>query len=271
MSGDLIFGIIGGGKIGAAFARAWIASGFNPQSILVVEPDKIRAGELAKELGVKITALNQLETAKIILLSVKPQDFFGANWSFSEADSIQKKNHIYLSVMAGISIARLQETLDSERIVRCMPNLPVVAQAGLIAYYSQYPWNAEEQKLIKTVLKSGGLSLEVRSEELIDGITALSGSGPGFIYYLLERAQLVGEKMGFNQAELKLILGQTLKGATELWLSSDSFTLYSLKEAVASKGGTTAAGLAELEKSDVAQAIERALMAAYNRSRELGK
>ena len=215
------------------------------------------AAKLKKKFTVQICGRDsKMKPCDIVILAVKPQDF--------DDLKLNLKNELLISIMAGVSLKKLAAT-GAKKIVRSMPNLPLRVGAGFTGWISK---NVKEKKLVKEIFSMFGGEIELKNEDAINAITALSGSGPAYFFYI---CQLLAEQacdFGFSKKDAEKIAANTLLGAAELVRNkTESFS--DLRSAVTSKKGTTEAALHVLAKRRVATHFREALRAAATRSHEL--
>ena len=213
----------------------------------------------------KSVAVN-ISQADIIILSVKPQDFPVVGKQI--APYVQQEQLI-LSIMAGIKISSIYEAIGATKIVRAMPNLPAQIGMGMTVFTSSTDIDKKELFIMLNLINTTGKSVYVEDESKIDAATAISGSGPAYVYYFMEAMIQAGVKMGFSLSQAELLVNQTFMGAVHLHNQSD-LTCEEWITRVASKGGTTEAALKVLTENTVEPNIEAALFAAFNRAKELG-
>lgn len=261
--------VIGAGNMGLTYAK-----GINNQKgivegkIMLLEANEEHVASLNDE-GVfeAFTDASQcVSMADVILLGVKPQH---TQSLFASIKSMVNTNQIFVSVMAGVKVATIQTSLGVRKVVRAMPNLPAQIGLGMTTFTCSQEVNAEERKLVQTILETTGLALHVESENEIDQSTGVSGSGPAYVFYFMENMMLAALEMGFDARAARSLVGQTFKGAVELYLGDDLSTEEWMNR-VASKGGTTRAALDSMAKDEVGPRIQDAVKAAYNRAVELG-
>lgn len=258
---------IGAGNMGGAIIRGLIQSGrVKPQQIRASDPDDKRLKALARELKIGITRDNReaAEWADIIVLAVKPQIIDEAM-----AAMVEIGDKTVLSIAAGVTIERLQEGLgDRARIIRSMPNTPALVGAGISALCAGPLVREQDMKLARDVLDAVGETVVVSKEELLDAVTGLSGSGPAYVFLVIEALANGGVTMGLDRATSLKLAAKTVFGAAKLLLETGKSPA-ELKEMVTSPGGTTAAGLEALEVAAVRGAFIEAVRAATERSKEL--
>ena len=258
---------IGGGNMASAIIGGLIHQGHPARQIEVVEPYAPAREALLKNFG--ITAQPEagpaLQRASIVVWAVKPQTFKDA----ATQARAHTANALHLSVAAGIRSDSIAQWLGSERIVRTMPNTPALVGKGMSALYARPAVGAAERAQVEAILASTGEFLWVETEKQLDAVTALSGSGPAYVFYFLEAMTRAGTAMGLPEAQAHRLAVGTFVGASELARRSDEPPAV-LRERVTSKGGTTYAALQSLEASGVAAAFEAAMRAAEQRAHELG-
>ena len=258
---------IGGGNMASAIIGGLIHQGHPASQIEVVEPYAPTREALRSNYG--LTALPEagpaLQRARIVVWAVKPQTFKDA--------AAQARAHtqeaLHLSVAAGIRSDSIAQWLATERIVRTMPNTPALVGKGMSALYARPAVSAAERAQVEAIMASTGDFLWVDNEKQLDAVTALSGSGPAYVFYFLEAMTRAGTAMGLSDAQAHQLAVGTFVGASELARRSDEPPAV-LRQRVTSKGGTTYAALQSMEASGVAAAFEAAMRAAEQRAHELG-
>ncbi len=167
-------------------------------------------------------------------------------------------------------MAALRDGLGQQALVRVMPNTPAQVGLGMSVYCADPAVTPQQQEAVEKLFQASGATLAVESEDAIDAATAVSGSGPAYVFFLAEHWMKAAGKLGFSEAQAELLVQQTLAGATELWkrLGVPAGTL---REQVTSKGGTTAAALDSFRESGVGPGIEDGVVQAYRRAKELGR
>jgi pyrroline-5-carboxylate reductase len=258
---------IGGGNMASAIVGGLIRQGLAPAQIAVVEPFAQQRERLAQQFGVAAEehAGAALASCGLVVWAVKPQ-------TFKEA-AAQAKPHVqqalHLSVAAGIRSDSIAAWLGTERIVRSMPNTPALVGKGMTALYARAGVTAQEKARVEQVIATTGEFLWVDAEKQLDAVTALSGSGPAYVFYFLEAMTQAGAEMGLGEEQARRLAVGTFAGASELARASQE-PLQVLRERVTSKGGTTHAALTSLEGDQVKAAFVKALHAACKRAEELG-
>lgn len=268
---EMRISIIGAGVVGSAFARQLLLRKITiPEKLFIFEKDEERCNRIRSELSCYGASViyPTIAESDIIICAVKPQDFSSLS---IQLKGVLKASNLFLSVMAGTSIQTIQNVIGTDaHIVRAMPNLPMLVGEAIIPYYSPRPLTEENQKHLEEVLSSCGQSLVLTCEDLVDAATAVSGTGPGYVFYLIEAFTNAACELGFNQYEAKRLISQTFIGSSALYKNStkDPSTL---RGEVTSKGGTTHAAVTVLDNQKVGAAFEDAIKAAYRRAKELSK
>jgi len=258
---------IGGGNMASAIIGGLRKNGRDGSTIVVVDPGETQRAKLANEFGVRALAAADvsLAQASLVVWAVKPQFFAAA----AAPCAVHVRNALQLSVMAGIRSDAIARASGSERVVRAMPNTPALIGRGISGLYARAAVGASERAQVDAVLAPTGQTVWVDREEDLDAVTALSGSGPAYVFYFVEAMIAAAQQMGLSQEQGKQLALATFAGATELAATSDEPPQV-LRERVTSKGGTTHAALTSLEASGVKAAFITALRAAQQRARELG-
>ena len=258
---------IGGGNMASAILGGLIRQGLAPSQVIVIEPYAETAAKLQTEWGVEVhaAACDVLKEADLVVWAVKPQVFKEA--ALPVAAFTPKALH--LSVAAGIRSDSIGRWLHTDRVVRSMPNTPALVGQGITGLFARAGVSAQDKQLVEQVLKSTGEWLWVKQESDLDVVTALSGSGPAYVFYFLEAMTEAGVQMGLSQEQAYHLAKTTFGGATHLARqSTDSPAV--LRQRVTSKGGTTYAALTSMADDHVKEAFVKAMLAAQKRAGELG-
>ena len=258
---------IGGGNMAAALIGGLIRSGREPASIIVVDPGDAARASLQSAFGVRTLAAADasLAGADLVVWAVKPQYFRDA----AAPCAAHVGGALQLSVMAGIRSAAIATATGAQRVVRAMPNTPALIGQGIAGLFARDAVTAADKLEIEAVLTPTGKLLWVAREADLDVVTALSGSGPAYVFYFVEAMVQAARELGLSDAQGRQLALATFAGATALaQASSDAPEL--LRERVTSKGGTTHAAISALEASGVKAAFVQALHAAHHRAGELG-
>ena len=258
---------IGGGNMASALIGGLVNTGTPASSIVVVEPVPEQRQALLERFGVRAQAEADaaLARAPVVVWAVKPQLFREAAAPCAPFVG----GALQLSVMAGIRSAAIEAATGSGRIVRAMPNTPALIGQGVAGLYARPGVSAAERARIEGLFQPTGRSVWVADEADLDAVTALSGSGPAYGFYLIEAMVESAQRMGLDEAQGREMAIQTVLGAAMLAQQS-SLSPAALRAQVTSKGGTTHAAIASMEADGVKEAIVRALLAAQARARELG-
>jgi pyrroline-5-carboxylate reductase len=258
---------IGGGNMAGALIGGLIQTGTPRSSLIVVEPMPQQRQQLLERFGV--TALSvadaSLSAATIVVWAVKPQLFKEA----SAPCAAVVGQALQLSVMAGIRCAAVEAATGSARIVRAMPNTPALIGQGMAGLFARAGVSADERAFVQRLFQPTGLSVWVDDEAELDAVTALSGSGPAYGFYLIEAMVESARRMGLDEVRGREMAIQTVLGAAMLAQQSP-LSPAELRAQVTSKGGTTHAAIESMQADGVKEAIVRAVLAAQARARELG-
>ena len=258
---------IGGGNMASAIIGGLLKQGWPVSHIEVVEPfDEARA-KLSSQFGITAQARagSFLTRADLVVWAVKPQTFKDA----AAQTQVHTQAALHLSVAAGIRSDTIAQWLGSERVVRAMPNTPALIGKGITALFARAAVNEPDKALANQVLGSTGELMWVDAEDQIDAVTALSGSGPAYMFYFMEAMREAGTGMGLDPAQAYRLAIATLIGAGELAKASTDAP-ETLRQRVTSKGGTTYAALSAMEASGIKPAFIAAMQAAQQRAKELG-
>lgn len=261
--------ILGGGNMGRALVGGLIARGAPPATIAVGEPLAERRAELTRAFGIRAHAGNDaaIAGATLVILAVKPQEMRATLTPLAAA--LGGAGSVLLSIAAGARIASLRRLVGADvPIVRAMPNRPALLGAGATALYASAEVAATARDTAERAMRSVGEVVWVDSEDALDVVTALSGSGPAYFFLLAELMCEAARELGLEPAAARRLAAQTLYGAGRL-ASEHDVDLARLRAEVTSKGGTTEAALAVYESAGLRAIVARALGAATQRSREL--
>ena len=266
---------IGGGNMGRALISGLINNGFEPNQISVVEANATTALKLYEDFGVQgIGALEQIafdfSKNNVVVMAIKPQDFnVVAKGLASKLKHASAPGPLILSIAAGIRLKDMSRWLDHERCVRAMPNTPALIGKGITGLFADNAVNHADRALVETICKAVGQSVWVSEEKLMDAVTAVSGSGPAYVFAFIEAMQSAGEKLGLDPATARKLAYATLEGATQLAHNSEEHA-GTLRERVTSKGGTTAAALDVMKQHGWNEILEKAIDAARARGKTMG-
>jgi pyrroline-5-carboxylate reductase len=263
--------ILGAGNMAEAIARGVIARGvFRPEQIIAADPVEARR-TLFSGLGIKSVSDNAEAAgdAKVLLLSTKPYQMKEA---LSPVGAVMNEKTLVISIAAGISSRAIVDALGGGkkwRVIRTMPNTPMLVGEGVVGMATGEFATADDLKLARTIFEAAAVVIDV-PEDRIDAVTALSGSGPAYFYFLVESMVRAGIEMGLKVEDATTMAIKTAAGAGKLLVASPD-TPAELRKKVTTPGGTTHAAISYMESHDFANIIVNALKAAEARGRELGK
>jgi len=261
---------VGAGVMGEAMIKGLLAEKLiSPGDIIASDPHAARCHELVERYGLHSTTDNgeAVTDADIVVLSVKPQVMGRA---LADVQGKVRPDALVLSIAAGVKLATITQGSGVEQIVRAMPNTPGQIGAGMTVYVATPAVNADKLGWAATVLGALGETLFVDDEKYMDMATALNGSGPSYVFLLMEAMIDAGVHMGFSRQDAQKLVHQTMLGSVQYAIDSGDHPA-ELRNQVTSPGGTSAAALFALEKGGVRTTLSEAIWAAYNRSVELGK
>jgi pyrroline-5-carboxylate reductase len=264
--------LIGGGNMARGLIGGLLTSGVDPTQITVSDPDADSRGALRRDFQVGVTDDNAaaVEQARVVVLAVKPQQMAAVTRALSPA--LMKSRPVLVSVAAGIRAADLARWVGNGiAIVRAMPNRPALIGAGATGLFAGRGAGPAEQQLAEQVLAASGLCLWVKSEDDLDLVTALSGSGPAYFFRLAELMAEAATAQGLDEATARRLAAQTLAGAGKLVAAEAQPDLSRMRAEVTSKGGTTEAALAVFAARGLDTLVAAAQEAAARRSRELAE
>jgi pyrroline-5-carboxylate reductase len=260
---------IGGGNMASAIVGGLVRQGHPASALQIVEPWDEQRAKLAQQFpGVSVlpAAGPALKPSGLVVWAVKPQTFKEA----ALASAPHLKDALHLSVAAGITSESMAGWLQTQRIVRAMPNTPALVGLGMTGLFARAGASEADRALVEAVVKTTGDLVWVAQEAQLDAVTALSGSGPAYVFYFLEAMRDAGTRMGLPpEVAYQLAVG-TFVGAAALAQRSED-PPQTLRERVTSKGGTTYAALSALQQADVKGQFKTAIRAAQKRAAELGE
>jgi pyrroline-5-carboxylate reductase len=258
---------IGGGNMAQALIGGLIARGLAPTRITVSDPvEQVR--QLLQEKDVHVTDDNiaAIRDADIVLFAVKPQVLVQVLQPLHGL----LDDKLIMSIVAGAEIATISSLLATNKVVRVMPNTPALVQTGAHGLYATDAVNAEDRELASQVLAATGLTLWVNTESQIDAVTAVSGSGPAYFFYMMESMIRAGKNLGLDEKTATALTLQTALGAAQMAITSANSPAQ-LRKNVTSPNGTTQAALEVFDRGQISQNIQAALAAAKTRSQELAQ
>ena len=263
-------GFIGAGKMATALGRGLVAAGFtSADQIVASDVYPAARQQFAEETKARAVESNAevVAASQVVILAVKPQQMSGV---LEELKGQVTSQHLVISIAAGVALKTLIAGLGEQtRLVRVMPNTPFLVGASASGFAIGGAATKEDATLVEQLLSAVGVAVSV-DEKLLDAVTGLSGSGPAYVYQIIEALSDGGVRVGLPRAVATKLAAQTVLGAAKMVLETGEHP-GSLKDAVTSPGGTTIAGLHALEKGGLRAALMNAVEAATNRSKELGQ
>jgi pyrroline-5-carboxylate reductase len=257
--------ILGGGVMGETLAAGFLARLTPTPTVVVTEKRPERAAELTNRLGVRIASMSEaVSDADVVVLAVKPQDFRAM---LAELAPSLRSGALVISIAAGIPTSVMEELLPGAAVVRVMPNTPARINRGVAGISAGSECTPADLDLAARLMESVGVVVRV-PEGLQDAVTAVSGSGPAYVFYLAEAMISAGVGMGLSPADARLMAVNTILGAGELMAAGDEDPAV-LRANVTSPNGTTAAAIASMDDSGIRDAVIAAMTAARDRSIEL--
>jgi len=272
---NLKIGFIGGGNMASALIGGLIKQGAQAKNMFVADPFDQTRQRLERDLSIICAAsidklAPHIENCDVLLLAVKPQQFKEAASELAIVLKSLANKPLCLSVAAGIKTADMTKWLGHQRIIRAMPNTPALIGEGMTGLFADAHISPADQSLASSICEAVGKIVWVKSEKQMDAITAISGSGPAYVFAFLESLEKAAIAQGLSQEQARLLAIQTLQGAAKLAAQS-SESPATLRERVTSKGGTTHAALTVLEQEAWAQILMKAVAAASQRSEAMGQ
>lgn len=270
MLSDLKIDFIGPGVMAEAMVRGLIdRAGVSPDQILMSGPRENRLSELSQAYGVSTTTdnLESVKESDIVIIAVKPQSL---DIALRDLPGAISDDALVLSIVAGATMEGISKRLIHNAIVRAMPNTPAQVGAGITVWTASEQVTEEQHGQAQEILRALGEEIYVEEEDYLDMATALSGTGPAYIYLFMEALVDAGVHLGFPRRIAEKLVVQTILGSVAFYDHSP-LHLARLRNQVTSPGGTSAAALYYLEKAGFRTALSRAIWAAYERSTQLGK
>jgi len=259
--------IVGMGNMGSALAEGLMQLKPSPH-LIMCDHNSDHHAHLQERFpsATLVTHLDQCETApNVVIIAVKPKDMKNTCQILA---SICLKDTLILSIAAGVPCSAMHAWLGQKHsIIRCMPNTPASIGVGMTGLYTYEQTSSEHKSLAQQIMQATGEILWLESEDKIDALTAISGSGPAYVFHLMACLQEAGQSLGFNQDETRLLIQQTVLGAAQLAQGDISFL--DLQKNVTSKGGTTESALHVFQQYGLESIVKEALDAAYERAAEI--
>ncbi|MDO8925890.1 MAG: pyrroline-5-carboxylate reductase [Sideroxyarcus sp.] len=258
---------IGGGNMAKALISGLIKRGYSPSKMHVVEVSKDRCAELHNEFAVRASTdmAQAVAHSEVVILSVKPQQL--QEVALQLAPSLEDR--LVISIAAGIRTQDIARWVGSQNIVRCMPNTPALIRSGVTALYATPVVRPEQCHRAEAILSAVGSTFWLDDEERLDAVTAISGSGPAYVFYFIEAMQQAAYELGVEESQARQMVLDTFLGATKL-AENSSDEVATLRARVTSKNGTTERALLSMDANRVKQDIVDAIHAAAKRSKEMG-
>jgi len=262
--------VIGAGNMGLTYSEGMAKSPLLSSKKLKIydtDPNKIESLRETDTFDVYENLEDCLPRADMVFIAVKP---YHSEALFEEMKPMINNGQIFVSLMAGVTIGSIQDSLGVQKVVRTMPNLPAQVGKGVTSYTESKEVSRVELLMIRNLLDTTGASIHVETEKFIDASTGISGSGPAYVFYFMQSMLEAAKKMGFSDYDSKVLVSNTFEGAVELFNQSD-ISPQSWMDRVASKGGTTRAALDSMDDNNVKELIKDAAYAAFDRAVELGE
>jgi pyrroline-5-carboxylate reductase len=259
---------IGGGNMADALIGGMLKNGFAPAQLRAVEVDGAARRRLADKHGVECfdEARKALRAGDVVVFAVKPQQMQEA----ARFSGLKENANLVISIAAGVTLASLSRWLGGyARMIRVMPNTPALIGAGVAGLYAPKLVSEAERKQAEAILGAVGATVWIEDEVLMDAVTAVSGSGPAYVFWFIEQLAAAGESLGLSREVSRKLALETVLGAAKLAAQSADSPAQ-LRERVTSKGGTTEAALKSFEEHKLAERFLRAVEAARDRGAELG-
>ncbi len=270
MSSELSIGFLGAGKMATALAKGFInAELVKPEQVIASDIYESARAAFAKETGARTTASSRevLQQARVLILAVKPDQIAEL---FTDLRGHFGDQHLLISIAAGVTLEKLADGLhEGARVIRVMPNTPALVGASATAYALGEAASKEDGQLAQKLFSTVGLAYQVK-ESLLDAVTGLSGSGPAYVYLMIEALSDGGVAAGLPRDIATKLAAQTLLGSARMVLETGLHP-GALKDMVTSPGGTTIEGLHQLEKGGLRGTLINAVRAASEKSKKLGQ
>lgn len=262
--------IVGAGNMGKAFIESFLKNNFlQPNQIAVVEKTETQQEEI-KKIGITNVFSDfddSITKQDIVILATKPQD---AHIVYPQIKKYIQSSSIILSIMAGITIDDISQQLCTNRIVRCMPNLPCQLGVGVTGFFVSPAIEQVWVDVIEKMLVCTGIAIRLKEESELHSVTAISGSGPAYVFYFMQAMIEQAIRFGYNEQDATQMVAQTFDGAIQLF-KKNNYTCEEWIRKVASKGGTTEAAIQSFDDSFVNNGVKEGLQAAFQRSIEMSK
>ena len=261
-------GFIGGGNMARSLIGGLVRAGYPAGALSVADPNDAIQAALTSDFGIHTTNDNQqiVDNCDVVVLAVKPQVLKTVATAIRPG---QRQHQLFLTIAAGIRTASLANWLDTNTpIVRAMPNTPALVQSGATGLFANSHVSSGQRDLAESIMRAAGLVQWVEDEALMDAVTALSGSGPAYLFLVMEAMEKAGQAMGLSAETARLLTVQTAFGAAKLALEIEEDPAV-LRENVTSPGGTTEQAIQVLREEGLEALFDKALRAARDRAQEL--
>lgn len=262
--------IVGAGNMGSTYTSSFLNNHLlTKDQLYILEHSEQKTKELqqAGYTHAYHTPGEWIQRMELIFLAIKPQD---AEEFFNSIHDYLTPNHLLISIMAGISIDKIKSWVPTTKIIRAMPNLPAQIGMGMTGFTADISVDKKDLFIVQNLINTTGKSLYFEDEEKLNAVTAISGSGPAYVFYFMQAMMDAAQNMGFNQSEAELLVEQTFMGAIHLENRSQASCEEWIKR-VSSKGGTTEAAITQFENLTLNKHIKAGLEQALQRSIDLGK
>jgi pyrroline-5-carboxylate reductase len=263
---------IGAGNMASALITGLLTNGYKSSQLLAMDPSPEQRELIASKFGIQALANITdpiLASADICVLATKPQQLADAATALAAAFRATGKPALFISIAAGIRLGNLSAWLgEQSRIVRTMPNTPALIGQGITGMYANSFCSEQDRRFAQEIMQACGKAIWLEQESLLDAVTAISGSGPAYVFYFIEALQAAGAELGLSDQQARELAIATFSGAASLAAQSTE-PLAQLRERVTSKGGTTFAALEHLRSHKVGDSIHAAALAAARRAKEL--
>lgn len=262
-------GFIGAGNMARSLANGLMANGWDKKHIILSDPDAGQRKAIEDSLGVSTYAENNdiAEKADILVLAVKPQ--ITGTVAHEIAPAVQRRQPLIVSIIAGVRITDLEHTFgDNIAIVRSMPNTPALIGSGASGLFANDITDPEQRDIAESILRACGIVVWVNNEKLLDVVTALSGSGPAYLFLIMEAMEQAAIDQGLDADSARLLTLETAYGAAKMALEGGEDPSV-LRDRVTSKGGTTEKAIEVLTNHNIHQSFKEAIAAAVKRSGQL--
>ncbi|CAN5409631.1 pyrroline-5-carboxylate reductase [soil metagenome] len=261
--------IIGGGNMGKTYAESFTANHVvSKDHLYILEhlAEKIEYFRTKGFTNLYLNPGNYISEMDLVVFAIKPQD---RDTLYAATSNYFRKDQLILSIMAGVTVSSIKEALPTTKIIRAMPNLPAQIGMGISGFIADPSVTKDELFKVQNLLNTTGKSLYFEDEAKLDAVTAISGSGPAYVYYFMDAMINTAIEMGFDQTEAELLVEQTFMGAVHL-LNINTLSCQEWIQKVSSRGGTTEAAIKKFSESHLEKYINQGLKEPYNRAQELG-